>query len=120
MTAHWGEDYEQKEGELHFENGEMEKAVRINIKQNPEKEPDENFRITLSEVSQGAKLGHTKATVVTIIGDAEFKSMVNRVMEKTHITMKKVKFFYKVSFQKTKGIDFTFLISIILFFDLLK
>ena len=94
MTAHWGEDYEQKEGELHFENGEMEKAVRINIKQNPEKEPDENFRITLSEVSQGAKLGHTKATVVTIIGDAEFKSMVNRVMEKTHITMKKVKFFY--------------------------
>jgi len=90
MTAHWGEDYEQKEGELHFENGEMEKAVRINIKQNPEKEPDENFRITLSEVSQGAKLGHTKATVVTIIGDAEFKSMVNRVMEKTHITMKKM------------------------------
>ena len=94
MTAHWGEDYEQKEGELHFENGEMEKAVRINIKQNPEKEPDENFRITLSEVSQGAKLGHTKATVVTIIGDAEFKSMVNRVMEKTHITMKKVKFLF--------------------------
>ena len=46
--------------------------------------------MTLSEVSMGAKLGHTKATVITIVGDAEFKSMVNRVMAKTHVALKQV------------------------------
>ena len=90
MSAKLGDDYEEAEGVLEFKSGEMEKHIIITLKQTPDKEPDENFRVTLADVSQGAKLGHTKATVVTIVGDAEFKSMVNRVMAKTHIALKSV------------------------------
>lgn len=90
MSAKLGDDYEEAEGVLEFKSGEMEKHITITLKQTPDKEPDENFRVTLAEVSPGAKLGHTKATVVTIVGDAEFKSMVNRVMAKTHIALKSV------------------------------
>ena len=91
MSAKHGEDYIEKDGVLVFGHGEMEKYITITLQQTPDKEPDENFRVTLQEVSPGAKLGHTKATVITIVGDAEFKSMVNRVMAKTHIALKSVR-----------------------------
>ena len=90
MSAKQGDDYVEKDGTLEFAHGEMEKYITVTLQQTPDKEPDENFRVTLSEVSPGAKLGHTKATVITIVGDAEFKSMVNRVMAKTHIALKSV------------------------------
>ena len=90
MSAKLGEDYSPESGSLTFEHGESTKMIEIKIIQSPDKEPDENFRVTLAEVTPGAKLGNTKATVITIVGDAEFKSMVNRVMAKTHIALKQV------------------------------
>ena len=90
MSAKLGEDYNPEKGTLTFEHGESTKMIEIKIIQTPDKEPDENFRVTLAEVTPGAKLGNTKATVITIVGDAEFKSMVNRVMAKTHMALEKV------------------------------
>ena len=90
QTAKVGSDFLETSGVVTFENGESEKTVRIAIVQTDEKEPDETFRAVLGAVSEGAQLGHTKETVVTIIGDAEFQNMVNRVVAKTHIAMTKV------------------------------
>jgi hypothetical protein len=90
MTAKHGEDFKGDRGIVTFENGETEKNVCIEIVQTPDKEPDETFRVVLAEVSEGAQLGHTKDSIVTIIGDAEFASMINRVVAKTHIAMGKV------------------------------
>ena len=90
MSAKRGEDYVEENGVVTFENGETEKMVKIQIVQTPDKEPDETFRVVLGAVSEGAQLGHTKETIVTIIGDAEFQNMVNRVVAKTHIALGKV------------------------------
>ena len=90
MSAKQGADFVGDSGTVTFENGETEKMVKIEIIQTPDKEPDETFRVVLGAVSEGAQLGHTKETIVTIIGDAEFQNMVNRVMAKTHIALGKV------------------------------
>lgn len=90
MSAKRGQDFVEDQGIVCFENGEQEKMVRIQIVQSPDKEPDETFRVVLGAVSEGAQLGHTKETIVTIIGDAEFQNMVNRVVAKTHIALGKM------------------------------
>ena len=89
MTAKRGSDFVEENGTVIFESGEQEKTIAITIIQSAEKEPDEHFKVHLGEVSEGAKIGDTKATIVTIIGDEEFKNMVNRVAAKTHIALTK-------------------------------
>ena len=91
MSAKQGEDYVEESGVVTFENGENEKYIKIQIVQTPDKEPDETFKVVLGKLSDGAQLGHTKETIVTIIGDAEFQNMVNRVVAKTHIALGKVR-----------------------------
>lgn len=63
-----GNDYTAKSGQLDFADGETSKTIDIVIANDTASEPTENFKITLSNPTNGAILG--PASVITInIGD---------------------------------------------------
>lgn len=91
ITAKEGDDFIGKSGKVIFENGEDTKNIEIPIVNDHKTEKDESFQLTLTTVSEGAKLGHTQKCVVTIVGDEEFEGMIKRIVAKTHFKLKKMK-----------------------------
>lgn len=90
ITASLGSDYKEEYGTLSFNHGDTEQNIEITIVQSKDKEPDESFKITIVNVSKGAKMGHTKETVVTIIGDEEYVNLIRRVAAQTHVALSKM------------------------------
>lgn len=87
MTAHHGKDYEGGEGTLIFEHGETTKTLELVIYDDQEFEKDECFKVTLTGVDAGAKLGKVTRTIVTIVNDDDFNSMVSRLVNMTNMNM---------------------------------
>lgn len=85
-----GSDFKEDRGTLVFNHGETQNDIEITIVQSPDKEPDETFKVSIVKVSTGAAMGHTRETVVTIIGDEEYKNLVKRVAAQTHVALSKV------------------------------
>ena len=73
-----------------FNHGDTQNDISITLIQTPEKEPDETFKVSIVKVSTGAQMGHTRETVVTVIGDEEYKNLVKRVAAQTHVALSKV------------------------------
>nr|XP_039253587.1 sodium/calcium exchanger 3-like [Styela clava] len=91
ITAKEGADFIGHEGKITFEHGEDTKNIEVPIVNDHKTEKDESFQIILRSISEGAKLGHTQKTVVTIVGDEEFDGLIKRVIAKTHLKLKKMK-----------------------------
>lgn len=90
ITAQHGSDYKEDCGTLVFNHGETQNDISITLIQTPEKEPDETFKVSIVKVSTGAQMGHTRETVVTVIGDEEYKNLVKRVAAQTHVALSKM------------------------------
>ncbi|XP_071953755.1 sodium/calcium exchanger 3-like [Antedon mediterranea] len=86
-----GKDFEGGEGTLVFEHGEREKNILIPIIDDQEYEKDESFQVELFDPTGGAQLGRLKKTVVTIINDDDYKTILDRVVNITHINMDRLK-----------------------------
>ncbi|XP_072167708.1 sodium/calcium exchanger Calx-like [Diadema setosum] len=86
-----GQDYTGGEGTLVFEHGEREKFIEIPIIDDQEYEKDESFEVELSEPTGGAQLGRLKKTVVTIINDDDYTSMLDRVVKITHVNLDRLR-----------------------------
>ncbi|XP_006824699.2 sodium/calcium exchanger 1-like [Saccoglossus kowalevskii] len=91
MTAISGKDYEGGEGELVFEHGEKQKSIDIPIVDDQEYEKDESFKLELLEVSDGAKLGKTRTSVITIVNDDEYNSLLDRVVSITNVNLDRLR-----------------------------
>ncbi|XP_022095531.1 sodium/calcium exchanger 3-like [Acanthaster planci] len=91
MEAVNGKDYVGGEGTLVFEHNEKEKEIEIPIIDDQEYEKDESFQIELFEPTGGAQLGRLKKTVVTIINDDDYASILDRVVAITHVNMDRLK-----------------------------
>ena len=79
-TASKDEDYKSAMGELSFAPGDTRKTIRVRILKDGAEEETETFKLTLSNVSGGARLEDGKAVAVgKIIGDMERRiEFVNR------------------------------------------
>ncbi|XP_033127546.1 sodium/calcium exchanger 3-like [Anneissia japonica] len=86
-----GKDFEGGEGTLVFEHGEREKSINIPIIDDQEYEKDKSFQVELFNPTGGAQLGRLKKTVVTIINDDDYKTILDRVVNITHINMERLK-----------------------------
>lgn len=91
LSGKEGEHYIGKQGTVVFEHGECEKNIEITIVNDHATIKEENFQISLVKVSEGAKLGKTQKTIVTVVGDDEFDGLVKRVIAKTHLKLAKLK-----------------------------
>ncbi|CAH1793840.1 unnamed protein product [Owenia fusiformis] len=91
MCAKSGHDYEGGEGTLVFEHGETTKMIEIQIYDDQEAEKDENFKLSLIEVSPGCKMGRIQRTIVTIVNDDEFQGVVSRLVAKTNLNLDSLK-----------------------------
>jgi len=87
MTAKTGRDYEGGEGILTFAHGETTKTIEIPVYDDQEAEKDECFKVEIMKLSEGAKLGRVKKTIVTIVNDDDFQGMVNRLVDLTNMNM---------------------------------
>ncbi|XP_036358407.1 sodium/calcium exchanger 3 isoform X7 [Octopus sinensis] len=87
MTAHAGVDYFGGEGELTFDNGEILKNVEVFIYDTKTAEKDECFQLSLLETGGGASLGKITKTIVTIVKDEEFNSLVSRIVNMTKLNL---------------------------------
>ncbi|WP_426446133.1 Calx-beta domain-containing protein [Paenibacillus sp. S-38] len=65
-TAAEGADYGGTGGQLYFGDGETEKSIEVPITDDAVHEADEQFSVTLTSASNGAVLGSTVRSVVTI------------------------------------------------------
>eukprot|EP00057_Strongylocentrotus_purpuratus_P018304 XP_011672778.1 PREDICTED: sodium/calcium exchanger 3 isoform X3 [Strongylocentrotus purpuratus] len=86
-----GTDYTGGEGTLTFEHGEREKFIEIPIIDDQEYEKDESFEVELFEPTAGSQLGRLKKTVVTIINDDDYTSMLDRVVKITHVNLDRLR-----------------------------
>ncbi|XP_059147514.1 sodium/calcium exchanger 2-like [Physella acuta] len=78
------------EGVLTFGHGETSKVITIMV--NDLKGDDElSFQVELSNPTGGATLGHIDKTIVTIIKDDEFNSMLHRIANKTKANLENMK-----------------------------
>nr|XP_006824698.1 PREDICTED: sodium/calcium exchanger 3-like [Saccoglossus kowalevskii] len=91
MTAISGKDYEGGKGELVFEHGEKQKSIDIPIVDDQEYEKDESFKLELLEVSDGAKLGKTRTSVITIVNDDELNNLLDRVVSITNVNLDRLR-----------------------------
>jgi len=91
LSGKEGEHYIGKSGVVIFQHGECEKNIEIPIVNDHATIKEENFQITLTKVSSGAKLGKTQKTIVTVVGDDEFDGLVRRVIAKTHLKLQNLK-----------------------------
>ncbi|CAI9720802.1 sodium/calcium exchanger 3 isoform X1 [Octopus vulgaris] len=87
MTAHAGVDYFGGEGELTFDNGEILKNIEVFIYDTKTAEKDECFQLSLLETGGGASLGKITKTIVTIVKDEEFNSLVSRIVNMTKLNL---------------------------------
>ena len=88
MTALAGRDYISGVGILVFEHGETLKTIDITIIDNNEFEKNDYFRVDLLELSSsGAKLGRHKQTIVNIVNDDAFKTLINRLVTMTNANL---------------------------------
>ena len=74
-----------------YAHGQQSGTLELEIFNSHSTQKDLCFQIELSNVSPGAKLGQNARTVVTIVDDEEFSSLVKRVIAKTHINLTKFK-----------------------------
>ena len=69
QSAIAGKDYHGGEGTIVFEHGETVKMLGIELIDDKTFEKDETFMVTLSDATNGAKVGRLRRTVVTIVND---------------------------------------------------
>ena len=69
QSAVSGKDYHGGEGTVVFEHGETVKILGIELIDDKTFEKDETFMVTLSDATNGAKVGRLRRTVVTIVND---------------------------------------------------
>ncbi|XP_041473930.1 sodium/calcium exchanger 3-like isoform X3 [Lytechinus variegatus] len=86
-----GQDYTGGEGTLTFEHGEREKFIEIPIIDDQEYEKDESFEVELFDPTAGSQLGRLKKTVVTIINDDDYTTMLDRVVKITHVNLDRLR-----------------------------
>lgn len=91
MTAQTGVDFAPASGVLTYQHGQQSGTLELEIFNSHSTQKDLCFQIELTKVSPGAKLGQNARTVVTIVDDEEFSSLVKRVIAKTHINLTKFK-----------------------------
>lgn len=89
QSAVSGKDYRGGEGTIVFEHGETVKLLGIELIDDKTFEKDETFMLTLSEPTNGAKVGRLKRTVVTIVNDDDYRKMFDRVVSLTHMNLDK-------------------------------
>ena len=82
ITATAGKDYEATEGTLTFQPDQREAKFSITIIDDDRFEKSEQFRVTLSEPSEGCELD-TKGSIamVTILNDDKVKNRATSVLE---------------------------------------
>ncbi|XP_041362525.1 sodium/calcium exchanger 1-like isoform X2 [Gigantopelta aegis] len=83
ITAKDGIDYKGGEGELQFDNQEINRTIDITLFESDKPERDESFQIDLLETTGGAQLGKIKKTIITIVNDDEYNGLVSRILSLT-------------------------------------
>ncbi|GAB1604677.1 sodium/calcium exchanger 3-like [Argonauta hians] len=82
ISATDGTDFVGGNGILTFAHGETSKNIDIPILGKSGK-TDLNFQLELSDPTCGAEIGRTNRTIITIVSDEEFNSMVSRIANLT-------------------------------------
>jgi hypothetical protein len=78
-SANSAVDFVAASGDLVFEHGELEKAIRIEILSGARFEENLTFSVELKQpTSFGAKLGMIPVSTVTLTNDEQFKKMIEK------------------------------------------
>ncbi|XP_064645069.1 sodium/calcium exchanger 1-like [Lineus longissimus] len=85
ITAISGRDFLGGSGDLVFEHGEVMKMIEIPIVDSQDPDREDNFKVAISAPTGGATLGASNCTIVSLVRDDEFDSLVSRLVASTNV-----------------------------------
>lgn len=90
ITAIAGKDYEEKDEEVVFAHGEITKTISIPLFDDDVFNEDKIFEVMLSNATAGSTLGKSKCTIVTILNDDDYQTLITRVANLTSVNLDKL------------------------------
>lgn len=90
ITAIAGKDYEARDEEVVFSHGEVTKTIIIPLNDDDVFNEDKIFEVMLSEPTAGSSLGKSKCTIVTILNDDDYQTLITRVANLTSVNLDKL------------------------------
>jgi len=90
ITAIAGKDYEARDEEVEFTHGEVTKTISIPLMDDDVFNEDKIFEVMLSDPTAGATLGKSKCTIVTILNDDDYQTLITRVANLTSVNLDKL------------------------------
>jgi len=90
ITAIAGKDYEARDEEVEFTHGEVTKTITIPLRDDDVFNEDKIFEVMLSEPTAGSSLGKSKCTIVTILNDDDYQTLITRVANLTSVNLDKL------------------------------
>lgn len=85
MTAESGRDFSPSSGTVHYDHAQQSTHIELTIYNSHSTQKDLCFQIELCGVSEGGKIAANSRTVVTIVDDEEFSSLVKEKFCRSHI-----------------------------------
>jgi len=90
ITAIAGKDYEARDEEVEFTHGEVTKTIQIPLHDDDVFNEDKIFEVMLSDPTAGSTLGKSKCTIVTILNDDDYQTLITRVANLTSVNLDKL------------------------------
>ncbi|KAL5255232.1 hypothetical protein ACHWQZ_G014602 [Mnemiopsis leidyi] len=90
ITAIAGKDYEARDEEVEFTHGEVTKTIQIPLHDDDVFNEDKIFEVMLSDPTAGSTLGKIKCTIVTILNDDDYQTLITRVANLTSVNLDKL------------------------------
>merc|ERR1719232_330517 len=90
ITAIAGKDYEARDEVVEFTHGEVTKTIQIPLHDDDVFNEDKIFEVMLSDPTAGSTLGKSKCTIVTILNDDDYQTLITRVANLTSVNLDKL------------------------------
>lgn len=109
ITAVAGKDYDGvTDQEVVFSHGEVTKTISIQLRDDDVFNEDKIFEVMLFNPTAGSSLGKTKCTIVTILNDDDYQTLITRVANLTSVNLDKLvigKESYKQQFSEALSVN---------------
>lgn len=109
ITAVAGKDYDGvTDTEVVFSHGEVTKTISIQLRDDDVFNEDKIFEVSLFNATAGSSLGKTKNTIVTILNDDDYQTLITRVANLTSVNLDKLvigKESYKQQFSEALSVN---------------
>jgi len=93
---------------VEFSHGEVTKTIHIPLHDDDVFNEDKIFEVMLSNATAGSTLGKTKCTIVTILNDDDYQTLITRVANLTSVNLDKLvigKESWKQQFQEALSVN---------------